>query len=100
MKQENMIALGLAAVAVYLITQSKKTPSARAAAGLTSTTKATSEIFDTSGNPFSNGWRYFTDGTAINPKGDYYYQGQLVWQNPLKMVSDQIGATINTLFDV
>jgi len=26
------------------------------------------------------GWKYFTDGTAINPDGTQYYQGgQLIW---------------------
>lgn len=25
------------------------------------------------------GWQYFTDGTAIAPNGDYYYQGTLVY---------------------
>lgn len=31
---------------------------------------------DTSG---AYGWRYFSDGTAISPNGEYYYQGDLVW---------------------
>lgn len=26
-----------------------------------------------------NGWRYYTDGTAIAPNGDYYNKGKLVW---------------------
>lgn len=25
------------------------------------------------------GWRYYSDGTAIDPQGRYYFQGQLVW---------------------
>lgn len=25
------------------------------------------------------GWQYFTDGTAISPSGEYYYQGEKVW---------------------
>lgn len=25
------------------------------------------------------GWRYFTDGTAIDPQGNYYYQGEKVY---------------------
>ena len=29
-----------------------------------------------------NGWRYFSDGTAIDPYGTYYYQGQMVY-NPM-----------------
>lgn len=31
------------------------------------------------GNPAA-GWQYFTNGTAIAPNGDYYYQGALVWK--------------------
>lgn len=77
---QNAIVLGLAAVAVYFITQSKKTPVK--VAGLTSTSKATAEIFDAGGGSFSNGWRYFSDGTAIDPSGNYYQGGQLIWSNP------------------
>lgn len=25
------------------------------------------------------GWQYFSDGTAISPSGQYYFNGQLVW---------------------
>lgn len=25
------------------------------------------------------GWTYYSDGTAIDPQGRYYFQGQLVW---------------------
>lgn len=25
------------------------------------------------------GWSYYSDGTAISPTGDYYYNGQRVW---------------------
>lgn len=28
------------------------------------------------------GWKYYTDGTAISPAGDYYRQGQLIWSQP------------------
>lgn len=27
----------------------------------------------------SNGWRYFTDGTSIDPAGNYYKGGKLVY---------------------
>jgi hypothetical protein len=37
------------------------------------------EVLDGAGGNFSNGWRYFTDGTAIGPDGKYYFQGQEVW---------------------
>ncbi len=79
----NMIVLGLAAVAVYLITQSKKTP-AKTATGVTGTATGTVEIFDSmnGGKAWGNGWRYFSDGTAIDPQGNYYQGGQLIWSNP------------------
>lgn len=34
----------------------------------------------TDGDSF--GWRYFTDGTAIDPYGAYYKNGLMVW-NPM-----------------
>ena len=27
------------------------------------------------------GWQYFTNGTAIDSAGNYYFQGQRVWTN-------------------
>jgi hypothetical protein len=79
MKQTEMIALGLAAVAVYLIVNTKKNPAgstnAQSASGIVS------EIFDMAGKAFSNGWRYFDDGTAIDPSGNYYQGGQLIYQS-------------------
>lgn len=27
------------------------------------------------------GWQYFSDGVAIDPKGNYYLNGQMVWKN-------------------
>lgn len=42
----------------------------------------TAQIVNTSnlgvGDP-GYGWTYYTDGTAIDPRGNYYYQGELVW---------------------
>lgn len=81
MKQTEMIALGLAAVAVYLIVNTNK-KTAGAARPLKRAADAVSEIFDTAGKTFSNGWRYFSDGTAISPAGDYYQNGALIWQKP------------------
>ena len=28
------------------------------------------------------GWKYYSDGTAIDPSGNYYYQGDLVYSQP------------------
>lgn len=88
MKQQEMIVLGLAGVALYLIA---KTPSGKkalqgvtgtASSGLRDMSQTVAEILDTTGKTFSNGWRYFTDGTAIDPAGNYYQGGQLIWSNP------------------
>lgn len=82
MKQTEMIALGLAAVAVYLIVNTnKKTTATGSAGGVRSMADAVSEIFSTTGKAFDNGWRYFSDGTAIDPQGNYYQGGQLIWTN-------------------
>ncbi len=78
MKQTELIALGLAGIAVYLIVKGK---------GSTTTQKGTTgalggfvgEIFDAAGSAFGNGWRYFDNGTAIDPNGNYYFNGQPVW---------------------
>lgn len=75
MKNQNLIVLGLAGVAVYMIWQAKKT-------GKTVTEVAqgfVKEIKGQGGKAFDNGWRYFDNGTSIDPQGNYYYQGQLVY---------------------
>lgn len=28
------------------------------------------------------GWKYYDNGTAISPNGDYYLNGELVWSAP------------------
>lgn len=37
------------------------------------------EIFSLSGTPFGNGWRYYENGTAIDPQGNYYQNGKKIW---------------------
>jgi hypothetical protein len=84
MKQSEMIALGLAAVAVYLITSTNKKSTLwdeKTGNPLGNAAKAVTEIFNLGGGAFDNGWRYFSDGTAIDPQGNYYHQGQLIWNN-------------------
>ena len=70
MKNESLLILAGAAAAAFLLLKSrpKAAPSA-AAAG------APAEVFGES----RNGWRYFTDGTAIAPDGRYYKNGELVY---------------------
>lgn len=93
MKSNDLIVLGLAGVAVYLIAKGAKAPTGTGAlttrpattvtnGGVRSVTDTVSEIFSSAGKIFDNGWRYFTDGTAIDPLGNYYFQGQLIWTNP------------------
>lgn len=80
MKQTELIALGLAGLAVYFIVKSKG--GGDAGAGLRAAATRTSEIFDGSGKAYDNGWRYFSDGTSIDPAGNYYQNGNLIWNNP------------------
>lgn len=77
-----MIVLGLAGLAVWMIVQSKSKASGTASTGAKSLGQFVNEIFNVGGQAFDNGWRYFSDGTAIDPKGNYYLNGQMVWQSP------------------
>lgn len=42
-------------------------------------TQKISEVLDGNGGAFSNGWRYFSDGTSISPAGDYYSGNTKIW---------------------
>lgn len=80
MKQTDMIVLGLAGVAVYMIVKGKGgNPLASLFAALPAPSAGTTEIFDSRGLPHANGWRYYSDGTSIGPDGKYYLNGQLVY---------------------
>ena len=91
MKQADMIVLGLAGAAVFLIFQAQRKGAGFATSGdLVGNMgkKAQSfvdEIFDAAGKAFDNGWRYFENGTAISPEGDYYLNGQMVYQSAPKL---------------
>lgn len=76
-----MIVLALAGLAVYMIVKSKGT-STTAKTGTGSVSKFVNEIFGSNGQTFGNGWRYFDDGTAIDPQGNYYQNGQMIWSAP------------------
>lgn len=76
MKNQDLIVLGLAGVAVYMILQAKKTGKSVADVA----NDFVKEIKGQGGKAFTNGWRYFDNGTSIDPKGNYYYQGQLVYE--------------------
>lgn len=52
--------------------------------GVVDTSPSPSVFTEEVANPASPGdpaygWRYFSDGTAIDPKGTYYFDGQPVW---------------------
>lgn len=72
MKTEELIALALAGIAVFLIVKSGK------AATWVSDWKAAKEVLN-NGQRYDNGWRYFNDGTSIDPQGNYYQGGQIIW---------------------
>jgi hypothetical protein len=74
MKNEEMIVLGLAALAVFFIMKGGKVIPAY----------KIKDYANSIGNPAINGdaaygWQYFTDGTAISPDGKYYHNGVEVW---------------------
>ncbi len=84
LKQPELIALGLAGVAVYLIAKSKGGLKLGIPALKTNTAQfydRTTEILN-NGQNYENGWRYFSDGTAIDQAGNYYKDGQLIWSAP------------------
>ena len=86
MKQTELIVLGLAGLAVFMIVKPKGTaanPAQGTGGAVRNAYETVSEIFDSVTNrAFGNGWRYFSDGTAISPEGDYYQGGQLIWTAP------------------
>jgi hypothetical protein len=67
MKNEEMIILGLAGLAVWFILKGKAATAWKAPAYVTS-------------NGNSNGWQFFSDGTSIGDDGTYYSAaGNAVW---------------------
>jgi len=39
------------------------------------------------------GWRYYSDGTSIDPSGSYYYRGEKVWSPPAGTTTGNTGTT-------
>ena len=78
MKHQELIVLGLAGVAVYMIWKSQ---TAKGGTGTARTVdNFVDEIFSSAGLPFNNGWRYFENGVAIGPDGTYYQNGVVAWK--------------------
>lgn len=67
MRNEEFIALGLAGLAVWFIVKGKASGAFKMPA------------FVTKAAPDYQGWQYFTDGTSIDPDGNYYHNGEKVW---------------------
>lgn len=83
MKADEIMLVGGALLALYVVTRPVIAGTSGGVAGavqkLREAAPATQEIFETNGSTFDNGWRYYTDGTAIGPDGKYYKEGALVW---------------------
>lgn len=82
MKTEDIAILGAAGVAVWLILKGSKTTTGPRQGSGGGVSNWVNEIFSPAGLPYGNGWRYFENGVAIAPNGDYYQGGQLVWSAP------------------
>lgn len=76
----NIILLIAAAGAAYMIFKSKAA-SANTVNNLGTAINGISEIFTgATGGQAGAGWRYFSDGTSIDPQGNYYMNGVLTWK--------------------
>lgn len=78
MNKENMILLAVVAASVFGL--------ARYLVGRTRGSAPAGNVYGAQEVPLAveNGWKYYTDGTAIGPDGRYYYQGAEVY-NPAGM---------------
>jgi hypothetical protein len=74
MKQPELIVLGLAGVAVFLIWKTTKKPVKKS----TVYDYRGPSTFEVQGNTAKNGWTYFDDGTALDPQGNAWKGGQIV----------------------
>jgi hypothetical protein len=86
MKTADLLTIAAGAVLTFVAWQAVKGRVAHAATapgGITPAAQSqagwATELFQNNGAAFSGGWRYFNDGTAIAPNGDYYFDGQKVY---------------------
>lgn len=77
MKRDYLILATAAGVALYLVNKAGGVQAAVA-----KVVQGATEVLNSAGGRFNNGWRYFSDGTAIDPFGRYYKNGQLIWSPP------------------
>ena len=77
MNSSDYIILGLAAAVLGYVVYRQKTA---IVADPTINTRAPYGAQEIQVDPeAANGWKYYTDGTAIGPDGKYYYQGVQVY---------------------
>ena len=74
-KTEDLMILGVAGLMAWFILGRGAARSAPAA----NDADYVEEIFNGVAG-WANGWRYFENGTAIDPLGNYYHNGQLVYR--------------------
>lgn len=85
MRSSDLLILAIAAGAAwYMIEKAKASRGAGTVPG-SSVSSWVNEIFNTTGGGFSNGWRYFDNGVAIDPDGNYYANGARVWSSPVSI---------------
>lgn len=86
MKNDTLLIIGAAVagvLAIAYLTRAKPKTGSVTAGPLTQASGANGvyEIFNTAlpGQP-GWAWRYYSDGTSIDPQGNYYTAGNLVWK--------------------
>lgn len=80
MKANDLLILGVAGVIAWFIVG--RSAGAKVAGSVpVRESDFVEEIFN-GVSAWGNGWRYFSDGTAIDPQGNYYLNGQLVYRAP------------------
>jgi hypothetical protein len=89
MKSTDLLMLLAAAGAVFFVAKmaSGQTP---AASSGTATARTGAGSVGSGGATLVQqwqGWKYYSDGTAIDPFGSYYYQGAKVWDSTWGTVS-------------
>jgi hypothetical protein len=79
-KGNNLLIIAAGAGVLYLLYRRSRLNSANTINNLGKSVNGISEIFTGAKVGASGyGWRYFTDGTSIDPNGNYYVNGQKVW---------------------
>ncbi len=74
MKKDTLMLIGAAGIALYLVNKAGGVQQAT-----TKVVNGATEVLNSLGQRFNNGWRYFSDGTAIDPFGSYYKGGTKIW---------------------